>query len=48
MGANDYFGQLHIVGDAGTESVIRKLAQEDIYNDVNKRNEYADKIFPLH
>lgn len=45
MGANDYFGQLHIVGDAGTESVIRKLAQEDIYNDVNKRNEYADKIF---
>lgn len=44
MGANDFYGQLHIIGDAGLESIIKKLAQHDLYNDVNKRNEYNDKI----
>lgn len=45
MAANDYYGQLHIVGDAGIESIVNKLAQKDLYNAENKRNEYADKIF---
>lgn len=45
MGANDFYGQLHIVGDAGIESIVKKLAQKDIYNAVNKQNEYSDKIF---
>lgn len=44
MGANDFYGQLHIVGDPGVESIIKKLAQKDLYNIENKRNEYADKI----
>ena len=44
MGANDFFGQLHVVGDAGIESILKKLAQKDLYNIENKRNEYADKI----
>lgn len=44
MGANDFFGQLHLVGDAGLESILKKLAQHGLYNDVNKRNEYSDKI----
>lgn len=44
MGANDFYGQLHIVGDAGVESVVKKLAQKDLYNEVNKRNEWSDKI----
>lgn len=44
MGANDFFGRLHLVGDAGLESILRKLAQKDLYNVVNKRNEYSDKI----
>lgn len=44
MGANDFYGQLHLVGDAGLESIVKKLAQHDLYNDVNKRNEYNDKI----
>lgn len=44
MGANDFYGQLHLVGDAGLESIIKKLAQKDLYNSVNKRNEYSDKI----
>lgn len=45
MGANDFFGATHVVGDPGVESIVRKLAQKDIYNAVNKSNEYANKIF---
>lgn len=41
----DYSGQLHIVGDTGVDSIIRKLEQHGIYNDVNKQLEYANKIF---
>ena len=43
MGANDFFGPLSIVGDAGVESLVRKLAQKDLYNIENKRNEWGDK-----
>lgn len=45
MEANDFFGQLEVVGDAGLQSMVKKLAQKDIYNIENKRNEYADKLF---
>lgn len=45
MEANDFFGQLHIVGDAGVQSLVRKLAQKDLYNIENKRNEWDDKVF---
>lgn len=45
MGANDFYNQLHIVGDPGVESVVRKLQQHGLYNDVNKQNEYAGKVF---
>lgn len=44
MAANDHFGQIHIVGNAGVESVIRKLAEKDLYNVENKTLEYSDKI----
>jgi hypothetical protein len=44
MGANDYYGQLHIVADPGVESMLRKLQQKGLYNEVNKQNEYMDKI----
>lgn len=47
MGANDFYGQLHIVGDAGVESIMRKLAQHGLYNDVNKQNEFGTKIVHL-
>lgn len=43
--SNDFFNQLHIIGDAGCQSLVMKLAQKDIYNAVNKRNEWADKVF---
>lgn len=47
QGANDFYGQQHLVGDAGLESILKKLAQHDLYNSVNKRNEYGDKIVHL-
>lgn len=47
MGANDFYGQLHIVGDAGVESIMRKLQQHGLYNDVNKQNEFAGKVVHL-
>ena len=47
MGANDFYGQLHIVGDPGVESIMRKLQQHGLYNDVNKQNEFGSKIVHL-
>lgn len=44
MEANDYYGQLHIVGNMGIRSLISKLMQHGMYNDENKQLEYNDKI----
>lgn len=44
MRANCYPGMLHVIGNAGIDSIIRKLAQHGIYNDVNKRMEYENKV----
>lgn len=44
MRANDFPETIHLIGNAGMDSLIRKLAQHDIYNDVNKRMEYDNKI----
>jgi len=44
MRANDYPGVLHLIGNAGFDSMIRKMAQLGIYNEVNKRMEYENKI----
>lgn len=45
MEANDYYGNLDIVGDPGLESIVNKLRQLGQYNDINKTNEFADKSF---
>lgn len=45
MVANDYDGQVHIVGNGGIDSLVRKLAQGGLYNAENKQLEYADKVF---
>lgn len=45
MRANDYVGQLHIIANFGIDSMVRKLAQQSIYNDVNKTLEYEGKMF---
>lgn len=47
MGANDFYGQLHLIGDPGVESIMRKLQQHGLYNDANKQNEFGTKIVHL-
>lgn len=44
MRANDYRRTIHLLGNAGIDSIIRKLAQHGLYNDVNKRMEYDNKV----
>lgn len=44
MRANCYPEQIHIIGNAGVDSLVRKLAQHGVYNDVNKRMEYDNKV----
>lgn len=44
MRANCYPEMIHIVGNAGVDSLVRKLAQHGVYNDVNKRMEYDNKV----
>ena len=44
MRANAYPGLIHIIGNAGVDSLIRKLAEHGVYNDVNKRMEYDNKV----
>lgn len=44
MASNDHFGQIHVLGNAGIESMIRKMAEKGLYNEVNKTLEYSDKI----
>lgn len=44
MRANCYPEYIHVIGNAGIDSLIRKLAQHGIYNDVNKRMEYENKV----
>jgi hypothetical protein len=45
MRANAYPEQIHIIGNAGVDSLVRKLAQHGLYNDVNKQLEYDGKVF---
>lgn len=44
MRANAYPEAIHLIGNAGIDSLIRKLAQHGVYNDVNKRMEYDNKV----
>lgn len=44
MRANEYPGLIHIIGNAGVDSMLRKLAQHGLYNDQNKRMEFEDKV----
>lgn len=44
MRANCYPEQIHVIGNAGTDALVRKLAQHGVYNDVNKRMEYDNKV----
>jgi hypothetical protein len=42
--ANDHFGEIHLLGNGGLQSIINKLDQKGVYNSENKRLEFLDKI----
>lgn len=44
MRANCYPREVNIIGNAGIDSLVRKLAQHGLYNDVNKRMEFDNKV----
>lgn len=45
MRANGFSRQIHVIGNAGVDSLVNKLAQHGLYNDVNKQLEYLGKVF---
>jgi hypothetical protein len=44
MAANNFFDQLHIVGNGGVEALARNLTEKGLYNEINKQLQYSDKI----
>lgn len=47
LSANDHFGDIHVCGNGGLESIVNKLMQKGLYNSENKQLEYLDKIIHL-
>lgn len=45
MNANDFYGSVHIIGNTGVKSLLRKLAEHAEYNDVNRNLEWEGKYF---
>lgn len=45
MQANDYYGRVHIIGNAGVRSLLNKLAEKGEFNYVDKSLEWANKEF---
>lgn len=45
MSANDYYGRVHIIGNAGVRSLLNKLAEKGTYNIVDKSLEWSNKMF---
>lgn len=45
MNANDFYGRVHIIGNAGVRSLLNKLAEKGTYNVVDKSIEWAGKSF---
>ena len=45
MNSNDFYGFIHIIGNTGVKSLLRKLAEHAEYNDVNKTLEWEGKYF---
>lgn len=45
MNANDFYGEVHIVGNTGVKSLLRKLSEHAEYNDVNRNLEWDGKYF---
>lgn len=45
MNSNDFYGFVHIIGNAGVRSLLRKLAEHAQYNEVDRSLEWEGKYF---
>lgn len=45
MAANDFWGQRDVVGNFSVQSLIKKMAEDGIYNAVNKQIQFNDKTW---
>lgn len=45
MNSNDFYGFVHIIGNTGVRSLLRKLLEHAEYNEVDKRLEWEGKAF---
>lgn len=45
MEANDFYGKVNIIGNAGVKSILGKLMELGTYNEVDKSLEYEGKDF---
>lgn len=45
MNSNDFYGFVHIIGNTGVRSLLRKLAEHAQYNEVDRRLEWEGKYF---
>lgn len=43
MRANNFPGSIHLIGNGGVDSLLRKMAEHGLYNDVNKQFEFEGK-----
>lgn len=43
--SNDFYGRIHIIGNTGVQSLVNKLAEKGLYNEVNKDYEWQNKVF---
>jgi len=44
LNANDFYGPIHVIGNTGLQSIIRKLSEQGLYNDKNKVIQFQDKV----
>lgn len=44
MEANDFFSDMHLLGNGGVQSIINQLRQQGVYNAQNRQLEYLDKM----
>lgn len=43
--SNDFYNPLHVVGNVGVESYVRKIAEDGLYNAKDKTMQWADKTW---
>lgn len=43
MNSNDFYGDFYLIGNTGIQSIISKMGEKSVYNEVNRTIQFADK-----